>query len=153
MQNMVHFTPSPLFQIRLENDTLTMRGSPAESVGCILRGQLVLAITEPTKFKEIKLTFRGESKVGWIDYIGRGQYFHDEERILYQHDWTFLSAEDQYHELKPDNYHWDFELILPGTLPDTIEGCQHGSIRYMLKAVAERHALPLICILKEKLLY
>jgi hypothetical protein len=41
--------------------------------------------------------------------------------------------------LKPDNYHWDFELVLPGTLPETIEKCNHGSIRYTLKAVAERH--------------
>jgi hypothetical protein len=64
---MVHFTPSPLFQIRLENDTLTMRGSQTESVGCVLRGQLVLVITEQTKFKEIKLSFQGKSKVGWVD--------------------------------------------------------------------------------------
>ena len=45
---------SPLFQIRLQDDDLIMRGSQTESVGCVLRGQLVLAITEPTKFKEIK---------------------------------------------------------------------------------------------------
>src|SRR5437764_14982906 len=106
---MVHFTPSPLFQIRLQDDALIIHGSQTESVGCVLRGQLVLAITEPTKFKEIRLTFQGISKVGWIISTGPGQYFHDEERILYQHDWSFLSAEDQYHVLKPDNYHWDFE--------------------------------------------
>ncbi|CAG8554760.1 9097_t:CDS:1, partial [Diversispora eburnea] len=41
--------PSPLFQIRLEEDTLTMRGTNSESIGCVLRGQLVLSITEPTK--------------------------------------------------------------------------------------------------------
>jgi hypothetical protein len=70
---MVHFTSSPLFQIRLENDTLIMNGSKTESVGCVLRGQLVLVITEPTKFKEIKLTFQGRSKVGWAD---GNYYFH-----------------------------------------------------------------------------
>jgi len=118
-----------------------MRGSQTESVGCVLRGQLVLAITEPTKFKEIKLSFQGKSKVSWVDGTGKGQYFHDEERVLYQHDWTFLPAKKQYHILKPDNYHWDFELILPGTLPETIEGCQHGSVKYTLKAIAERHVL------------
>lgn len=64
---MVHLTPSPLFQIRLENDTLIMHGSRTESVGCVLRGQLVLAITEPTKIKEIKLSFQGKSKVGWVE--------------------------------------------------------------------------------------
>ncbi|CAG8722363.1 hypothetical protein RhiirA5_465573 [Rhizophagus irregularis] len=140
---MVHLTPSPLFQIRLENDSLTMHGSQSESVGCVLRGQLVLAITEPTKFKEIKLSFQGKSKVGWVDGGGIGQCYNNEEKILYQQDWKFLPASKQYHLLKPDNYHWEFELILPGTLPETIEGCQHGSVKYTLKAVAERHTFAL----------
>ncbi|GBC07090.1 hypothetical protein RclHR1_07240001 [Rhizophagus clarus] len=140
---MVHLTPSPLFQIRLENDTLIMNGTRTESVGCVLRGQLVLAITEPTKFKEIKLSFQGKSKVGWVDGGGIGQYYINEEKILYQHDWEFLSADKHYHLMKPDNYHWDFELILPGTLPETIEGCQHGSVKYTLKAIAERHTFAL----------
>jgi hypothetical protein len=135
---MVHFKSSPLFQIRLQDNTLTLHGSQSESVGCVLRGQLVLAIPEPTKIKEIKLTFQGTSKISWVDGTGKGQYFHDEERILYQHDWTFLPARKQYHVLEPNNYHWDFELVLPGTLPETIEGCQHGSVKYTLKAVAER---------------
>src|SRR3954452_6112360 len=134
---MVHFTHPPLFQIRLQENTLTMRGSQTESVGCVLRGQLVLAITEPTKFNEIKLTFQGKSKVRWVNVKGN----HNDERILHHHDWTFLQAKNKYHVLKPDNYHWDFELILPGTLPETIEGCQHGSVKYTLKAVAKRHAV------------
>src|SRR4051794_27169404 len=133
---MVHFTSTPLFQIRLQDNTLTMRGSKTESVGCVLRGQLVLVITEPTKFNEIKLTFQGKSKVKWADVTG----CYNEERILYQHDWVFLPAKKQHHVLKPDNYHWDFELILPGTLPETVRGCQYGSVKYTLKAVAERHA-------------
>lgn len=45
--------------------------------------------------------------------------------------------------LNPDNYHWDFELILPGTLPETIEGCPHGSLNYSLKAIAERNTFAL----------
>ncbi|RIA91713.1 hypothetical protein C1645_766849 [Glomus cerebriforme] len=135
---MVHFTSSPLFQIRLENDSLIMSGSKTESVGCVLRGQLVLVVTEPTKFKEINLTFQGRSKVGWVDGVGKAQYHHSEERILFQHDWTFLPAKKQCHVLNPDNYHWDFELILPGTLPETIEGCYHGNVKYTLKATAER---------------
>src|SRR3989337_877978 len=133
---MVHFTSTPLFQIRLPDNTLTMRGSQTESVGCVLRGQLVLVITEPTKFNEIKLTFQGKSKVRWVDITGS----YSEKRILYQHDWVFLPAKQQHHVLKPDNYHWDFELILPGTLPETVQGCQYGSIKYTLKAVAERHS-------------
>ncbi|PKK59989.1 hypothetical protein RhiirC2_819600 [Rhizophagus irregularis] len=144
---MVHFKATPLFQIRLDDDSLIMRGSKAESVGCVLRGQLVLFITEQTKFKEIRLTFQGKSKVGWVDgkyiSIGKGQYHHSEEKIIFQHCWTFLPAGKQCHVLNPNNYHWDFELILPGTLPETIEGCPHGSLNYSLKAVAERNTFAL----------
>ncbi|GBC04550.1 hypothetical protein RclHR1_05730006 [Rhizophagus clarus] len=140
---MVHFKSTPLFQIRLDDDTLIMRGSKTESVGCVLRGQLVLVITEQTKFKEIRLTFQGKSKVAWVDGVGKGQYHHSEEKIIFQHDWVFLPAGKQYHVLNPDNYHWDFELILPGTLPESIEGCPHGNLRYSLKAVAERNTFAL----------
>ncbi|CAI2182426.1 14149_t:CDS:2, partial [Funneliformis geosporum] len=144
---MVHLSasinPSPLFQIRLEQDTLTMRGLQSESVGCVLRGQLVLVITEPTKFKEIKLTFQGKSKLAWADGVGSGQYYLNEERILFQHDWIFLPAKKQCTVLAPDNYHWDFELILPGTLPETIDRCELGKLGYKLKAVAERPAFAL----------
>ena len=60
---MVHLKTSPLFQIRLQDNVLTMHGSQAESVGCVLRGQLVLALTETTKLKEINLTFQEKSKI------------------------------------------------------------------------------------------
>jgi hypothetical protein len=35
-------------------------------------------------------------------------------------------------------YNRDFELPLPGDLPETIEGSEHGQVYYKLKAVAER---------------
>ncbi|CAG8433400.1 8117_t:CDS:2 [Ambispora gerdemannii] len=139
----IKINPSPLFQIRLEQDTLTMRGSPSESVGCVLRGQLVLALTEPIKIREIRMIFRGKSKVNWTDGVGAGQTYHAEERIFYQHEWTFLPAKKNYHVLIPKNYYWDFELILPGALPETVEGCEHGYVHYKLKAVAERHKFAL----------
>ncbi|CAG8591312.1 2888_t:CDS:2 [Acaulospora colombiana] len=127
-----------------------MRGTQSESVGCVLRGQLVLAITEPTKVREVKLTFQGKSKISWADGAGTRQYYHTEERILFQHDWIFLPAQKNVHILQPDNYHWDFELVLPGTLPETVESCEHGSISYQLKAVAERPALAINFTTKRK---
>ncbi|RHZ56360.1 hypothetical protein Glove_402g37 [Diversispora epigaea] len=133
--------PSPLFQIRLEDDTLTMRGTSSESVGCVLRGQLVLSITEPTKIREIKMNFQGRSKIAWTEGSGSGQYYRSEERILFQHDWVFLHAKKNYHILQPNNYHWNFELVIPGALPETIEGCEFGNVNYRLKAVAERSKL------------
>ncbi|CAG8771785.1 10495_t:CDS:2, partial [Acaulospora morrowiae] len=96
MVNVITTNPLPLFQIRLENDDLTMSGSQSESVGCILRGQLVLAITEPVKVKVIKLTFQGKSKISVKKESDTNVTDYCEERILYQHDWVFLSAQNKY---------------------------------------------------------
>ncbi|CAG8559734.1 3075_t:CDS:2 [Diversispora eburnea] len=124
-----------LFQIRLEQDSLTLRGTPMESVGCVLRGQLVLVTTEPIKSKEIKLTFQGKSKTAWDN----GNVTEtSEKRILYRHDWVFLAAQEKYHVLQPGNYCWDFELALPGTLIETIEQCNKSYVRYNLKATLKR---------------
>ncbi|CAG8488494.1 5165_t:CDS:2 [Diversispora eburnea] len=124
-----------LFQIRLEQDSLILRGPPTESVGCVLRGQLVLVITEPIKSKEIKLTFLGKSKTAWDSGNVRET---SEKRILYKHDWVFLAAQEKYHILQPGNYSWNFELALPGTLIETIEQCNRSYVRYNLKATLKR---------------
>ncbi|CAG8693892.1 1779_t:CDS:1, partial [Acaulospora colombiana] len=58
--------------------------------------------------------------------------------MLYQHEWVFLSAQNKYHVLKPDNYYWDFELVLPGSLIETIDTWNGSYFRYSLKAVVER---------------
>ncbi|CAG8589644.1 11213_t:CDS:2 [Diversispora eburnea] len=124
-----------LFQIRLEQDSLTLRGPFTESVGCVLRGQLVLLITKPINTEEIKLTFQGKSKIAW----NSGNIIEtSEKRILYRHDWVFLAAQEKYHVLQPANYCWNFELILPGTLKETIEKCNRSYIRYNLKATLKR---------------
>ncbi|CAG8827304.1 14494_t:CDS:1, partial [Racocetra persica] len=65
--------------------------------------------------------------------------FQSDENIIFQHDWVFLEPKN-YHKLDAGNYHWDFELILPGSLPETVEGFENGLIEYKLKAVAERHS-------------
>ncbi|CAG8554786.1 9099_t:CDS:2 [Diversispora eburnea] len=124
-----------LFQIRLEQNSLTLRGSSTESVGCVLRGQLVLVITEPIKSKEIKLTFQGKSKTAWDS----GNITEtSEKRILYRHDWVFFAAQEKYHVLQPGNYCWNFELSLPGKLIETIEHCNRSYVRYSLKATLKR---------------
>lgn len=51
------------FKIHVENDTLILRGSPEESVGCVLRGCVILHIKEAMKIKSITLNFSGRMKV------------------------------------------------------------------------------------------
>ncbi|KAL1918809.1 uncharacterized protein VTP21DRAFT_2831 [Calcarisporiella thermophila] len=137
---MVHprLTPATLFQIRVENSHLVFRGNAAEAAGCVLRGTLVLSLTEPTKVKSVGMRFVGKMKVSWSDGVERHQRFHKETRIVIDHWWDFLPPAKTQHHLMPDNYHWDFELPLPGSLPETVEGAEGASVQYHLKAVVER---------------
>ncbi|CAG8487706.1 16136_t:CDS:2 [Cetraspora pellucida] len=127
---------TPSFQIIVERDNIIMHGAPQESAGNVLRGKLVLELSEVTKIKSIKLTFQGKSKVVWHgDSLSP---FQSEEKIVFQHEWVFLEPK-KYHILESGKHYYDFEVILPGSLPETVEGCEQGSIEYKLKAVAERH--------------
>ncbi|CAG8488552.1 5168_t:CDS:2 [Diversispora eburnea] len=47
----------------------------------------------------------------------------NEKRILNKHNWVFFAAQEKYHVLQPGNYCWKLELVLPGTLIETIEQC------------------------------
>lgn len=54
-------------KIHVENDTLIMRGSPEESVGCVLRGCVILHTKEAMKVKSITLNLMGQMKVQWSE--------------------------------------------------------------------------------------
>lgn len=54
-------------KIHVESDTLVLRGSPEESVGCVLRGCLILHVKETIKVKSINLNFAGRMKVQWSE--------------------------------------------------------------------------------------
>src|ERR1700758_509468 len=68
------------------------------------------------------------------------QRFHKEERTVIDKEWTFLAPckRSPFHHLSAQQYRWDFELPLPGDLPDSIENNDAGSVQYRLKATAER---------------
>lgn len=52
-------------KIHVESDTLVLRGSPEESVGCVLRGCIILHTRETMKIKSISLNLMGKMKVQW----------------------------------------------------------------------------------------
>jgi hypothetical protein len=54
-------------KIHVENDTLVLRGSPEESVGCVLRGCLILQVKETIKVKSITMNLTGKMKVQWSE--------------------------------------------------------------------------------------
>ncbi|ORX95385.1 hypothetical protein K493DRAFT_282853 [Basidiobolus meristosporus CBS 931.73] len=120
-------------QIDLEADTLTMYGSPNESVGCILRGTLRFSPSEYMKVKSITLKFTGKVK------INGGADLPKHEYDLITHKWTFLEANHDSYLLAPKDYVYDFEVPLRGDLPESVD-VNSGRIVYKLKAVVERPA-------------
>ncbi|KAF7727843.1 hypothetical protein EC973_006956 [Apophysomyces ossiformis] len=135
----IHFSHNPEFKINLETDQIILRGSPEESAGVILRGTVSLTCKEHTKLKAVTLKFLGKTHVNWSDEVSGHQRHHKEERILIEHEWSFLPPTRKTYQLAEGHYEWDFELPLPSNLPETVDH-DLGKVSYQLKAVAERPA-------------
>lgn len=57
------------------------------------------------------------------------------EEIVYERTWKFRDAGRGKTEIMPaDNYEFPFDVILPGSLPESVEGLQDTWVTYRLKA-------------------
>lgn len=61
-----------------------------------------------------------------------------ERRTIIQKEWSFVTSPKT---LSADNYEWPFNIILPGDIPESVEGLPHSWIIYRLKASIERGLL------------
>ncbi|CAO3630394.1 unnamed protein product [Mucor hiemalis] len=131
--------PSAKLKIHLENEQLVMYGSSSESSGCVLRGALSLRLKKPASFKSLILSFQGTISVSWSQLLGNGyERKHSDSQILMNHTWTFLPRQNKEHVLVAGNHSFDFELVLPGSLPETTHVAKYYLVQYQLKAIAER---------------
>ncbi|KAI5807409.1 hypothetical protein DFH27DRAFT_317931 [Peziza echinospora] len=129
-----------LFEIRLDNDVIVLRGSPSEASGAVLKGVLTFCLQDPLSVKGIHLRLIGVEKV-----VGH----HDAsktrgvkaEKVIYEKDWQFINF-DQDHKksymLNPGNYEYPFEHILPGNIGESVEGLDAAYVVYRMKATIER---------------
>ncbi|KAI9313270.1 hypothetical protein BX666DRAFT_2020749 [Dichotomocladium elegans] len=148
MMQLVH---GPEFAINLETDHVILHGSVDESAGVILRGSVTLKCHENVKVKSVVLKFQGKTKVHWSEGHGSNQRHYREEKTIIEHAWNFLEPKKKTYHLTEGQYKWDFELPLPGDLPNTV---QHdmGQVYYRLKAVAERPAFSMKLAAKRNIL-
>ncbi|KAI7889886.1 uncharacterized protein EV154DRAFT_423107 [Mucor mucedo] len=123
-------------KIHVENETLVLRGNPEESVGCVLRGCVVLHTRETMKAKSITLNLMGKMKVQWSER----NHQHKQELVVLSHDWNFLPTQKKLHSLAPNVYKYPFEYVLPGQLAESIDSNSYGSLSYKLKVVVDRPA-------------
>ncbi|KAL9559296.1 hypothetical protein PS6_000877 [Mucor atramentarius] len=103
------------FKIHIENTTLTLQGSPEESITMNLSGKMKLLWNERN-------------------------HQHKKEFTVLDHNWSFLSSQKKLHVLTPNVYKYSFEYILPGNLPESIDSHSYGSVLYKLKATVDRPA-------------
>lgn len=69
--------------------------------------------------------------------VGSHQKHHRAERIILEKDWTFLELKKKAHHLCQGQYKWEFELPLPGNLPETVNH-EMGQVQYRLRAYCDR---------------
>ncbi|KAM0789574.1 hypothetical protein ACM66B_000383 [Microbotryomycetes sp. NB124-2] len=136
--------------IDLESADLVLRGLTGEELDpAVLRGQVVLSLTENTTLKEVQLMFSGTAKVTWRDSSS-----HHYDHPLFFHDFTFLNpptaqphassskANAHSHTLKAGRHLFPFSLHVPGTLPASLRTYSGTcTIEYKLKALASRPGL------------
>ncbi|CAG8652561.1 9088_t:CDS:2, partial [Dentiscutata erythropus] len=140
-------------QIGLLESTLFLRGSPEESLGSFLRGDLILNLSKPMEIKKIEMKFVGNLRAYWTD--SNKSYSEN----LINHIWSFLEptisssatnrvsksrirlfsiiSGSQSHLIPAGVYTFPFELYLSGSLPETVN-TKFGSINYKLTATATR---------------
>ena len=57
------------------------------------------------------------------------------ERTFYEHSWTFRDpGKGRTDTLAPGNYSWPFDVVLDGTMPESVEGLKDAYVVYRLKA-------------------
>ncbi|KAI8082797.1 uncharacterized protein BX664DRAFT_387940 [Halteromyces radiatus] len=130
-------------RIDLAEETILMVGHPEESAGKLLRGVLHLNTTEPIKVKSISLRFVGKMKVSWSEGLGHHQHYYKQERTIMEHSWQFIpmacSSQKKTYSLAAGEHSFNFELMLPGDLPQSLDA-EGGQVLYRLKAMVERPA-------------
>ncbi|KAK4054144.1 hypothetical protein OIV83_001169 [Microbotryomycetes sp. JL201] len=138
--------------IDLESADLVLRGLTGEELDpAVLRGQVVLSLTENTTLKEVQLAFSGSAKVTWRDssshHFDHPLFFHDfaflNPNSAGQHASTSSSRSNAHsHTLKAGRHLFPFSLHVPGTLPASLRTYSGTcTIEYKLKALASRPGL------------
>ncbi|KAI8638926.1 hypothetical protein BD408DRAFT_393256 [Parasitella parasitica] len=135
----MQLTHAPEFRIHLDDDQVILHGSAEESAGVILRGSIILNCHEQTKVKSITLKFTGTTSVNWTEGLGSHQKHYRAERKILEKEWTYLKLKKKAHHLCQGQYKWEFELPLPGNLPESVNH-EMGQVRYRLKAYCDRPA-------------
>ncbi|CAN8098460.1 unnamed protein product [Discula destructiva] len=135
-----------LFEIRLDNDFIVLRGNDHEASGQLLKGTLVLCLPTSLRIEDVHLRLIGTERLNWTDSritpTGISNQKVDRNHIFHDHRWApFVGGKGKHVTLEKGNYEWPFEVELPGDFCESVEGMSEASITYHLKATVARGKL------------
>lgn len=125
------------FDIRLNDDYIVFRGNEHEAASAHLKGTLVLCLSEPLAIKHIRLQLTGMSRVCWhlpSSSAGGGRKSW-RERVFYDKTWRFRDpGKGKTEVLAAGNYEYPFDVVLEGSMPESVEGLSETWVMYRFKA-------------------
>ncbi|KIN07057.1 hypothetical protein OIDMADRAFT_77064, partial [Oidiodendron maius Zn] len=134
-----------VFEIRLEKEFIVLRGIKSEAANQLLRGVVVLCLPVPLKVEDVHLQMTGHLKISGA-FTRKSTHRIDKSIEFFSHNWPSLTggepistSKDKF--LPPGNYEWPFELVIDGSMTETIEGLTDTYIKYNLKATVTRGKL------------
>jgi arrestin-related trafficking adapter 4/5/7 len=107
-----------------------------------------LCLTEPLTIKHLKLTLTGVSKIEHNPGYSKSSK-KARENVFYRKEWIFEDAgKAKAKTLGADNYEHPFDVVLPGSLSESVEGLPDSFIIYRFKAEIGRRCVKDIVIRK-----
>ncbi|KAF9888092.1 hypothetical protein FE257_009357 [Aspergillus nanangensis] len=136
------------FDIRLDDDYIVFRGGEQEAASAHLSGKLLLCLSEPLSMKHIRLHLTGISRVCWhlpSSSAGGGRKSW-RERVFFEKTWKFRDPGKGKTELLPaGNYEYPFNIVLEGSMPESVEGLSDTYVTYRFKAeIGRKYAKDII---------
>jgi hypothetical protein len=116
--------------VQLDKDHVVFHGSEQEAMGVYLSGHLVFRLKEATPVKHIRLHLTGVRRVS-LPSRTAGFKRSSRETEFYKQTWEFHDAYRTAPEIFPaGDYRYPFNVILEGSMPQTLEGLKDASIMY-----------------------
>ncbi|KAI9781768.1 MAG: hypothetical protein M1839_005761 [Geoglossum umbratile] len=110
---------------RLDNNIVVLRGSEEDAPGQLVKGTVVLCLSEPLSVKNPR----------------RARPIQDQS-VFFLKNFTFKDVgKGRAEVLEMGNYEFPFEILLPGNTPETVEGLFDCWIQYTMKATIARGRL------------
>lgn len=148
----------------LDNETVVLRGVESEASSQLLRGVVVLCLPGALEVEGVWLRMAGHLKIGrvllprdavgtdltpcrWNDRVAGAwnpSRWIERSTEIFHHTWpSFVGGGNTGSPAKgillpPENYEWPFELVIDGSIPETIEGLTSSYLTYKLEATISR---------------